>query len=117
MFCYQLCLGRQADPRGPRAFGPLAGPATLDVDVRLRAVNRIECDVAAARIGAIPVPAGPVLHALQALLGRLGFLAEIRRLDGRPVVVVSLGGRGVVLRGLTVADGELVVAGTTEESR
>ena len=25
VFCYQLCLGRQADPRDPRAFGPPAG--------------------------------------------------------------------------------------------
>ncbi|MFM9059066.1 MAG: hypothetical protein ACKOSQ_08085 [Planctomycetaceae bacterium] len=99
------------------AVGPLAGVASIAVEVRLRPAGRLECAVVEARIGAIPVPAGPVVHRLAALLDRLGFATETRRLDGRSVIVVSLGGRGAVLRGLTVDAGELVVAGTTEEVR
>lgn len=99
------------------AFGPLAATASLAVEVRLRAAGRLECAVTEARLGAIPVPAGPFVHRLAALLGRLGLTTETRRLDGRSVIVVSLGGRGRVLRGLSVDAGELVVAGTTEEVR
>jgi len=99
------------------SVGPLAAPLTCEIDVRLRAVNQLECAVAAARIGAIPLPTGPFVHRLTALLDRLGFVTEPRRLDGRPVVVVSLGGRGAALEGLSVASGELVVAGTTEQPR
>lgn len=99
------------------AVGPLVGVASIAVEVRLRPAGRLECAVAEARIGAIPVPAGPVVHRLAAFLDRLGFATEIRRLDGRSVLVVSLGGRGAVLRGLTVDAGELVVAGATEEVR
>jgi len=99
------------------AAGPLAGLVTCDIEVRLRAVNQLECAVVAARLGAIPLPPGPFLHRLAAVLGRLGFVTELRRLDGRPVLVVSLGGRGVALEGLSVDSGELVVAGTTEQPR
>ena len=99
------------------AVGPLAGPVTCDVEVRLRAVNQLECAVAAVRLGVVPLPPGPFVHRMAAVLGRLGFVTEARRLDGRPVVVVSLGGRGVALEGLSVDSGELVVAGTTEQPR
>lgn len=99
------------------AAGPFAGPLSVAIDVRLRAVDRLECGVAEARLGAIPLPTGPWAHRLAALLRGQGFAAEARRLDGRSVVVVSLGGRGAVLRGLTVEAGEIVVAGTTEEQR
>lgn len=97
--------------------GPFSAPVSCDVEVRLRAVNQLECAVAAAWLGAIPLPSGPFVHRLAALLGRLGFVTEPRRLDGRPVVVVSLGGRGVALEGLSVDSGELVVAGSTEQPR
>lgn len=97
--------------------GPFSAPVTCDVEVRLRAVNQLECAIAAARLGAIPLPSGPFVHRLAALIGRLGFVTEPRRLDGRPVVVVSLGGRGVALEGLSVDSGELVVAGSTEQQR
>lgn len=99
------------------AAGPFAGPLSLALDVRLRAVDRLECGVVEARLGAIPLPSGPCAHRLATLLRGHGFAAEARRLDGRSVVVVSLGGRGTVLRGLTVDAGEIVVAGTTEEGR
>ena len=99
------------------AVGPFSGLVTCDLEVRLRAVNQLECAVAAARLGVIPLPPGPFVHRLAALLGRLGFVTEQRRLDGRPVVVVSLGGRGVALEGLSVDSGELVVAGTSEMPR
>jgi len=99
------------------AAGPLVGLVTLDVSVRLRAVNQLECDVVEARLGAIPLPAGPCVHRLATMLRGLGCTTEVRRLDGRSVVVVSLGGRGVVLSGLAVSDGELMVAGTTGERR
>lgn len=97
--------------------GPFAGVAAVDVDVKLRAANQLECRVAGARLGAIPLPAGPVTHRLAALCGGLGLTADVRRLDGRSVIVVSWGGRGTRLEGLAVNDGELMVAGKTEEKR
>lgn len=97
--------------------GPFAGVAAVDVDVTLRAANQLECRVAGARLGAIPLPGGPVTHRLAAVFGRLGLTADVRRLDGGSVIVVSLGGRGARLEGLAVSDGELMVAGTTEERR
>ena len=99
------------------AVGPLAGMVAFDVETRLRAVNQLECGVSAARLGAIPLPAGPFIHRLAALLRGLGFTTELRRLDGRTVAVVSLGGRGSAIEGLTLDAGELVVAGTTVEGR
>ena len=99
------------------AAGPLAGTVSLALEPRLRSIDRLECVVAEARLGAIPLPAGPCAHRLAALLRGLGFTAEVRRLDGRSAVVVSLGGHGVSLRGLSVAPGEIVVAGTTEAKR
>lgn len=97
--------------------GPFVGLVSFVLEVRLRSADRLECAVAEARVGAIPVPPGPLIHRVAALLGRAGLSTAIRRLDGRSVVVVSCGGRGVVLRGLSVDPGELVVAGTTEERR
>jgi hypothetical protein len=99
------------------AAGPLAGLVAFDVETRLRAVNQLECSVIGARLGAIPLPAGPFVHRLASVLRGLGFTADIRRLDGRTVVVVSLGGHGAVLEGLSLGSGELVVAGTTVEGR
>ena len=97
--------------------GPLAGTVSLVVEPRLRAPNQLELAVSEARFGAVPIPAGPFVHRVAAVCGRLGLVTNVRRLDGRSVVVVSWGGRGVVLRGLSVNDGELVIAGTTEEAR
>lgn len=99
------------------AAGPLGGPLSMAVEPRLRGIDRLECVVTEARLGGIPLPAGPCAHRLAALLRGLGFTAEVRRLDGRSAVVVSLGGRGTSLRGLSVAPGEIVVAGTTEARR
>ncbi|MFM7108171.1 MAG: hypothetical protein ACKOZU_06165 [Planctomycetaceae bacterium] len=99
------------------AAGPFAGTLSLALEPRLRGVDRLECAVTEARLGAIPLPAGPCAHRLAALLRGLGFTAEVRRLDGRSAVVVSLGGHGASLRGLSVAHGEIAVAGTTEARR
>jgi len=99
------------------AAGPLEGTVSLVVEARLRAPNQLELAVSEARLGLVPIPAGPFVHRLAAVCGRLGLVTQVRRLDGRSVVVVSLGGRGAVLRGLTVDAGEFVVAGTTEEAR
>lgn len=99
------------------AAGPFIGLLALELGVQLRGVNQLECHVAAARLGALPLPSGPFAHRVAALLERLGFPTELRRLDGRPVIVVSLGGRGVAVEGLTVNDGEIVIAGTTGARR
>ncbi len=99
------------------AMGPIEGLVSLLVEPRLRANDQLELAVSEARCGTLPIPAGPFVHRLASLFRRLGFATDVRRLDGRSVAVVSLGGRGAVLRGVTVDAGELLIAGLTEETR
>jgi hypothetical protein len=99
--------------------GPLTAVVSCGLEVRLREANQVECTVADARVGAVPVPRGPLLHALAARLTPLGLMAEIRRGDGRSVLVVTLpaaagpAARRCTIEALAVAPGELLMAGET----
>ena len=103
--------------------GPLSAVVSCGLEIRLREVNQVECVVADARLGALPLPRGPILHALAARLEPLGLLAEVRRGDGRSVLVVTLpgslgqGAKRSLLEALAVSPGELLMAGETKEAR
>jgi len=103
--------------------GPLSAVVSCGLEIRLREANQVECTVADARIGAVPVPRGPLLHAIAARLEPLGLMAEIRRGDGRSVLVVTLpagvgpAARRCTIEALAIAPGELLMAGETKEAR
>ena len=103
--------------------GPLSAVVSCGLQIRLREANQVECVVADARLGALPLPRGPILHALAARLQPLGLLAEVRRGDGRGVLLVTLPGslgqraKRSVLEALAVSPGELLMAGETKEAR
>jgi hypothetical protein len=103
--------------------GPLTAVVSCGLEIRLREANQVECSVADARVGSVPIPRGPLLHAVAARLEPLGFMTEIRRGAGRGVLVVTLpagggpGGRRSTIEALAVAPGELLMAGETKEGR
>jgi len=103
--------------------GPLSAVVSCGFEIRLREANQVECTVADARVGAVPVPRGPLLHAVAARLEPLGLMAEIRRGAGRSVLVVTLpagvgpAARRSTIEALAVAPGELLMAGETKEGR
>jgi hypothetical protein len=103
--------------------GPLSAVVSCGLEIRLREANQVECSVVDARLGAIPVPRGPLLHAVAARLEPLGLMAEIRRGNGRSVLVVTLpagvgpAARRYTIEALAVAPGELLMAGDTQEGR
>ena len=104
-------------------LGPLEAVGSLALDVRLREPNQIELAVADARLGAIPLPHGPVLRWLAGVATPLGLVAEVRRLDGRGVLVVSMilpsapGAGRPTLVALALEPGELLAGGETREGR
>ena len=104
-------------------LGPLEAVVSLALDVRLREPNQIELAVADARLGAIPLPHGPVLRWLAGAATPLGLVAEVRRLDGRGVLVVSMilpsatGAGRPTLVALALEPGELLAGGETREGR
>jgi hypothetical protein len=103
--------------------GPLSAVVSCGLEIRLREANQVECTVTDARIGAVPVPRGPLLHAIAARLEPLGLMAEIRRGDGRSVLVVTLpagvgpAARRCTIEALAITPGELLMAGETKEIR
>lgn len=120
-----------AEPRvafGPRrvsvggrvAFGPVRCVGSFDAEVVLRAVNQVGIVVRSVRLGGLPLPAGPVVRELGRRIAALGTPTELRRLDGRTVLVVYIppthaaGAPSHWLETLTLEDGEMLVAGVTK---
>lgn len=97
----------------------LGGVVMLDLEVVLRAANQIGIVVVDARLGRLPLPRGPVTHELARRIDSLGMATELRRLDGRTLLVVYIPSTHVAgatshwLESLALEDGELLVAGVT----
>lgn len=98
----------------------LGGVATLDLELVLREVNQLGISVTDARLGALPLPRGPVTHELARRIQALGMPTELRRLDGRPVIMAYIssspgaaGGTSHRLESLALEEGTLLVAGVT----
>lgn len=100
-------------------WGPVATVASVALKLEPLDAGRLQADVLAVRLGAIPLPRGPVVHALARWLTAIGLPHELRRLDGRTVIVVYISGAGEAagkahrLDALDVRDGELLFAGET----
>ena len=126
----QLLPSRVTQPRvafAPRrvsvaaglAFGPLRCVGSFDAEVVLREVNQVGIVVRAVRLGGLPLPTGPLARELGRRIAALGLPTELRRLDGRTVLVVynpptrAAGAPSLWLESLAVEEGELLVAGVT----
>ncbi|MFM8733971.1 MAG: hypothetical protein ACKOC8_02065 [Pirellulales bacterium] len=100
-------------------FGPVSTIAWVAVEVRLRDVNQLGILVEDAGFGRLPLPRGLILGELARRFRRLGFVAAVRPLDGRSVLVVYIpsthgaGGPSHWLESLAVGQGFLAVAGRT----
>jgi hypothetical protein len=102
-----------------RTVGPLDAIVALGIDVRLRQRNVIECTVADARLGAIPLPRAACLHWLAARLAPSGLPTEIRRRDGGSVLAITIPAAGrqrVTLDAMALGAREVLFAGTTSRT-
>jgi len=99
--------------------GLLSTVVWCDLRVMLRGINQLGITVEAASAGAVPIPGTPVLAELGRRIAACGAVTELRRLDGRMVLVVyipaMLGGGGPQwrLESLRIGAGEAAVAGST----
>ena len=98
-------------------YGIASAIAWADAEVVLREVNQVAITIRGAGLGLLPVPAGLVLKQLADRLAPTGAVAELRRIEGEPVLVVYIpsvpGGPVCRLEGLRIDDGEVVVEGVT----
>lgn len=99
--------------------GGLCATLWVEAEVTLQGANQLRIGLAQARLGLVPVPAGPVLGGIARWLERLGAVTEIRRGGGRGVLVVYIpalpqtGGASHWLEALRLAAGEAAIAGET----
>lgn len=99
--------------------GPLWATVWFDAEVTLQEANQLRVVVTRARLGVLPLPAGPPLAALARRLEQAGAVTEIRRGGARSVLVVYIpstheaGGVSHWLEAIRLAAGELAVTGET----
>ena len=116
----RVAIGPRRVRLGARVGGAVLGSvASLDLEVSLRDVNQLGIVLSDARLGGLPLPRGPVIHEIARRIDALGMATELRRLDGRPVLVVYIpsthdaGATSHWLESLSFEDGALLVAGVT----
>jgi hypothetical protein len=96
--------------------------AWLDFEILLRDVNQLTIALDRASLGAIPLPRTPILRELARRISKLGMVTDLRRLDGRMVLMVYIpsthdaGATSYWLESLAIDAGELLVAGETRSS-
>jgi len=96
----------------------LSTVASADFEIVLRDVNQLSIAIEGARVGAIPLPSDAIMHELSRRITRLGMVTDLRRLEGRLVLWVHVpsapaaGAAHHRIEMLSLADGELLVAGT-----
>ena len=101
--------------------GLFSAVASLDVEVLLRDVNQLGIVLEDARLGALPLPRGPILREIARRIAQLGMVTELRRLDGRTVLVVYIpstheaGMMSHWLQSLALQKGEVLVSGLTRQ--
>jgi hypothetical protein len=99
--------------------GILSATLWAEATVTLRAVNQLGISVVDAGLGSLPLPRGPILRWIAGRIEPLGVVTEIRRDNGRSVLVVYIpstyqaGGISHWLEAVRLAEGEVAVAGET----
>ena len=113
---------RQLSVYARLGLGPFTAVATLDFEVVLRNVNHLAIVLEQARLGAIPLPRTAILRELARHISRLGMVTDLRRLDGRMLLMVYIpsthdaGATSYWLESLSSGDGELLMAGRTRSA-
>jgi len=103
-------------------YGPLTAVAALDFEIQLRDVNHLAIVLEQAHVGAIPLPRPLILRELSRRIARLGMVTDLRRLDGRLVLMVYIpsthdaGATSYWLESLAIGAGDLLLAGETRSS-
>lgn len=103
-------------------IGPLSSVVWVDVEPRLKGVNQVGLAINAAGLGGLPLSPDMVLRQVARRLRQAGLITDLRRSEGRPLLVVSQpptydsAGGIKRLESLAVDTGELLVAGTTGRS-
>jgi hypothetical protein len=99
--------------------GILVATVWFEAEVALQAANQLRITVTRARLGGLPLPAGPLLAGMARRLERLGAVTETSPGGARSVLVVYIpsthqaGGMSHWLEAIRVAAGEVAVAGET----
>jgi hypothetical protein len=94
----------------------LTAVAAMDFEVVLRDVNHLAIVLDQAHVGAIPLPRAPILRELSRRISRLGMVTDLRRLDGRLVLMVYIpsthdaGATSYWLESLAFGAGELLLS-------
>lgn len=97
--------------------------AVLVAEVQLREPNQLGIVVEDARLGSLPLPRGLVLGVIRRRFDQIGMVTAVRRLDGRPVLVVYIpsthesGGMSHWLESLSIGEGSVAFAGHTRPGR
>jgi hypothetical protein len=93
----------------------------VDLEVRLRGANQIGLALLDARLGAVPLPRAAILREVARRLTACGLVTDLRRLDDRPLLVVSVPATSAAAAGrldsFAVADGEVLLAGGAASAR
>jgi hypothetical protein len=99
-------------------YGILSAVAWAELEVELRGNGQLRIAPACAGLGAIPLPGDFAVRKIADGIMPLGLLSELRRIDGRLVLFVSIpaadaDGRVCRLESLRIDDGEMLLAGAT----
>ncbi len=102
--------------------GGLSSVAWIDAEVVLRDVNQLGIVLEDARLGGLPLPRGPIIRELARRIDGLGMVTDLRRLDGRTVLVVYIpsthdaGALSYWLQSLALTKGEALISGITRRA-
>ena len=101
---------------------PFTAVASGEFEIVLRDVNQFGIVLEQARLGAIPLPRAALVRDLERRIGKLGLPTDLRRLDGRLMLVVHVptsrdaGASSHRIESLSLTEGELLMAGTVRTS-
>ena len=102
--------------------GPFSARLWAILEVAVRSDNLVAVRIESAGLGMVPVPPGVILRTIAAQSRAAGATAEIRLVDGGPMLLVQLPGTTRTtsgrpseyhLGGVKLTSGEVVLAGTT----
>lgn len=99
--------------------GQVSTIVSLEADVALQETNVVAVRIRRARAGAIPLPLDKFLPEAMHALQNAGCFVELRQTGADPVLLITMPlrtdrGRELILKSLTVREGEIDMAGETK---
>jgi len=102
--------------------GAVSAVAWLDMEVQLRDINQIGMVLTQAYLGTIPLPRNAILREIARRISAIGMVTDLRRLDGRLVLIVyipsthDVGAMSRWLESFSIGDGEAISAGSSRRA-